>query len=369
MRILIVGAGGAMAAPIVAALHEANQREGVERVEICLYTRPGDTFNALKSRGISVKYAPQDAAGKVYRDRDLFEVPPAAYTLGSQPRDFAGAFDVIIVGLKATEFTKELVDGLAPMMQPDTLVIPIQNGVPFWLPATEEGRAVGIRTVDLVDPDGRLMAAHGRHIVGGFTAAAARSQSDENGVAIAGSSLVTGDFKYDFGALHAVHEPRVAALVALLQSGGLKIEQSRNILKEAWIKLLGNAVFNQLAVVHDVSLREIADPAGPIRAKALRLMAEVQAIGVKLGVRDAEKFDLEKRIDAVSRMTHKTSTHGDFAARKAPEIDFLLGGLVEVAGKLEVSAPLLTALYDEVRAKAEKLSIYKPMHITSIAAQ
>lgn len=369
MRILIVGAGGAMAAPIVAALHEANLRGPDQRVEICLYARPGDTFNALQTRGISVRYAPQDAAGKLYRDRDDFEVPPSAYRLGSRPGDFSGAFDVIIVGLKATEFTKELMDGLAPMMQRDTLVIPIQNGVPFWLPATQEGCAAGIRTVDMVDPDGRLMAAYGRHIVGGFTAAAARSQSDTNGTAIAGSSLVTGDFKYDFGALHAGHEPRVAALVSFLQSGGLKIEQSRNILKEAWIKLLGNAVFNQMAVIHDASLLEIADPAGPLRGKALQLMAEVQAVGVKLGVRDAEKFDLEKRIDAVSRMTHKTSTHGDFAARKAPEIDFLLGGLVEIAGKLKMPVPHLDALYDGVRAEAERLGIYKPMQITAIAAQ
>lgn len=362
MRVLIVGAGGAMAVPIVAAFHEARLKGA--SVDLALFARPGATFDALKSRGVSVRYAPQDSAGRLYRDRDQFDVPPSAYRLGSRPEDFDHAFEIIIVALKATEFTLALATSLAPMMTAETLIIPIQNGVPFWLPATAEAKAHKIKTIERVDPDGALLAAIGRNVVGGFTAAAARSQTesvDGAMVAIAGTSLVTGDFKYDFGALHDHHEPRVAQLVTLLQSGGLKIEQSRNILKEAWIKLLGNAVFNQMAVVHDASLQEIAAPEGPLRAKALQMMAEVKAVGEKLGVAGAERFDLEKRIDAVSRMTHKTSTHADFSAGKAPEIDFLLGGLVELGEKLGVAIPHLSALYAEVHGRAVEAGIYRPM--------
>jgi hypothetical protein len=68
IRVLVAGAGGAMAAPIVVALDAAKLKG--RQVEICLYARPGNTYDAVAARGIDVCYAPQDVAGKTYRDCD-----------------------------------------------------------------------------------------------------------------------------------------------------------------------------------------------------------------------------------------------------------------------------------------------------------
>jgi hypothetical protein len=41
------------------------------QVDICLYARPSNTYDEVAARGIDVRYAPQDVAGKTYRDYDI----------------------------------------------------------------------------------------------------------------------------------------------------------------------------------------------------------------------------------------------------------------------------------------------------------
>ena len=77
----------------------------------------------------------------------------------------AGPQDVVLITLKAHQL-REVVAELPALLKPDTMVVTMLNGVPWWyfhgLPGVHEGRAV-----TSVDPDGAIAAAiEPRRIIG-----------------------------------------------------------------------------------------------------------------------------------------------------------------------------------------------------------
>jgi 2-dehydropantoate 2-reductase len=119
---------------------------------------------------------------------------------------------------------------------------------------------------------------------------------------------------------------------------------------ELWVKLWGNMAFNPISALTTATLDVITgDPDS--RAVARAVMLEGQAVAERFGIRFA--IDVEKRIDGAAEVGHhKTSMLQDLEMGRPLEIEAILGAVVEMAGWVEVAAPISRALLALVRQRA-----------------
>lgn len=110
-RIAIVGAG-AIGMLLAARLQETP-------AEVTLVARPAAT-EAIRERGITMVMP----TGRVTRRR----VTVTDDAMG------VGAVDIVFLCVKAHALGAAL-DTLTPLMGPDTTVVPLVNGIPWWYPA------------------------------------------------------------------------------------------------------------------------------------------------------------------------------------------------------------------------------------------
>ncbi|MFN9744280.1 MAG: 2-dehydropantoate 2-reductase [Betaproteobacteria bacterium] len=247
----------------------------------------------------------------------------------------AGPQDVVLLTLKAHQL-REVVAELPALYGPDTVVVSMVNGVPWWyfhaLGGPHEGRAV-----TRVDPDGAIARAipPGR-VIGSVVYPAAEL------VAPGLVKLVEGN-RFTVGEPSNERTPRVEALSQALMKAGFKAPVSRDIRSELWIKLWGNLSFNPISALTHATLEGICRFA-PTRELARRMMAEGQAVAEALGVRF--KITLEQRLAGAEAVgAHKTSMLQDVEAGRALELEALVGAVIELGQIAGVATPTIEAVY------------------------
>ncbi|MDR2366388.1 MAG: hypothetical protein LBD68_11155, partial [Zoogloeaceae bacterium] len=134
-----------------------------------------------------------------------------------------------------------------------------------------------------------------------------------------------------------------AALLEALRAAELLPQKSRDIRRDVWEKLLGNAVLNPLSALADASIADIANFA-PSRAVAIAGIRETLAIAaayhVKLDISPEARLDRARAVGAaISSMLQ------DKKRRRPLETEGILGGLLELARQANVRAPHLETLY------------------------
>jgi 2-dehydropantoate 2-reductase len=116
------------------------------------------------------------------------------------------------------------------------------------------------------------------------------------------------------------------------------------------VKLWGNMAFNPISALTGATLDVITSDPGT-RALARSMMLEGAAIAEALGVRFA--IDVEKRIDGAAEVgAHKTSMLQDLERGRPIEIEALLGAVVEMAGWVDIPAPISASVLALVRQRA-----------------
>ena len=247
----------------------------------------------------------------------------------------AGPQDVVLLTLKAHQL-REVVAELPALYGPDTVVVSMVNGVPWWyfhaLGGPHEGRAV-----TRVDPDGAIARAiPPERVIGSVVYPAAEL------VAPGLVKLVEGN-RFTVGEPSNERTPRVEALSQALMKAGFKAPVSRDIRSELWIKLWGNLSFNPISALTHATLEDICRFA-PTRELARRMMAEGQAVAEALGVRF--KITLEQRLAGAEAVgAHKTSMLQDVEAGRALELEALVGAVVELGQIAGVATPTIEAVY------------------------
>ena len=156
--------------------------------------------------------------------------------------------------------------------------------------------------------------------------------------------------RFSLGEPDGTRSPRANALSALMIAAGLKAPVRPRIRDELWVKLWGNMAFNPISALTTATLDVItADPG--TRAAALAMMLEGQAVGEALGIRFA--IDVDKRIEGAAGVgRHKTSMLQDLEMGRPLEIEAILGAVVEMAGWVDVPAPISHAMLALVRQRA-----------------
>jgi 2-dehydropantoate 2-reductase len=253
--------------------------------------------------------------------------------------DSAGTYDAIVLALKAHQLG-EVCARLAPLCHDDTVVITMQNGVPFWY-FDGHGGALAGRAIESVDPGGAIKAAiPARRIIGCVVYAAAEVSAPGRVVHINGD-------RFPVGELDGSKSERLQRVSQAFVNAGLKSPLLDDVRAEVWLKLWGNLAFNPISALTHAMLADIcADRHG--RALAEQMMREAQAVAQKLGV--AFRVTLEKRIEgAASVGRHKTSMLQDVEAGRAIEIDAVLGSVVELGELAGVSTPTMRAIYQAAK--------------------
>ncbi|MGA2840730.1 MAG: 2-dehydropantoate 2-reductase [Steroidobacteraceae bacterium] len=263
----------------------------------------------------------------------------------------AGPQDMVILAMKAHQ-----VEAVAPQVPklfgPDTVVVPMQNGIPYWYFHRYPGPLANSH-VKSVDPNGVIWEHIPCERVIGCV------------VYPAAELVAPGVIKHVEGNRFPVGEPdgspseRVTRVSQCFVNGGLQAPVLEDIRAEIWLKLWGNLTFNPISALSRATLASICQY--PLsRTLAKDMMTEAQTIATKLGI--TFRVPLEKRIAGAERVGHhKTSMLQDVEAARELEVDALLGSVIELARLTETPTPHLDTVYALTKLLAKSLEESKPL--------
>ncbi len=247
----------------------------------------------------------------------------------------AGPQDVVILAVKA-HFLDQVAREMDRLMGPDTVIVTVQNGLPWWYFHKHGGPHDGERLLSL-DPSG-LLTRHidADRIVGCVVYPAAGVT--EPGVI----RHVEGD-RFPLGELDGSTSARAQKLYDLLVGAGFRSRILDDIRSEIWLKAWGNLSFNPISALTHATLVDICQ-FSETRALAAEMMHEAQEIAEALGV--TFRHTIGKRIAGAENVgAHKTSMLQDVEAGRSLETEALIGSILEMGKMVEVPAPSITAIY------------------------
>lgn len=259
--------------------------------------------------------------------------------------DEAGPQEVVVLAMKAHQ-VEAVANDVPKLFGPDTVVVTMQNGIPYWY-FHKHGGALEGTPVRSVDPSGTVAAKIPAQRVIGCVVYPA-SELIAPGVV----KHIEGD-RFPVGELDGSASERVNSVSACFTGAGFKAPVLDNIRAEIWLKLWGNLTFNPISSLSHSTLVDICQYP-PSRELAAAMMREAQAVAHKLGIEF--RVTLEKRIAGAEKVgKHKTSMLQDVEAGRAPEIDALVGAVVELARLTETPTPHIDTVYSLVKLLARTM--------------
>ena len=330
MKICIVGAGS-IGGYVGVKLAQAGE-------DVTLIARNAN-LEAIRSRGMRLTMA--DGVEHVVRHIN------ASASLAE-----AGPQDLVILGMKANQLAAVVKD-LPHLLHDNTVIVPMQNGIPFWY-FQRHGGEFEDRIVHSVDPDGHIMRAIDPSRILGCVVYPACELAAPGWV-----RDIEGD-RFPLGELDGRESERVLAISAMFANAGLKAPVLNNIRSEIWLKLWGNLTFNPISALTHSTLVDICQ--FPLsRALAASMMHEAEAVATRLGI--SFRVTLEKRIAGAEKVgKHKTSMLQDVESGRDPEIDALVGAVIELGKITAVPTPHIETVYAlmkllSVRINDDKLAV------------
>jgi len=251
----------------------------------------------------------------------------------------AGPHELVVLAVKA-HFLDQVARDVDKLLQDDTMILTVQNGIPWWYFHKLAGPWEGAR-LETLDPSG-LLTKHipSDRIIGCVVYPAA--SVPELGVI----RHVEGD-RFPVGELDGSASARVQKLHDLFVESGLRSRVLDDIRSEIWLKAWGNLSFNPISALTHATLVEICQ-FPETRELAADMMAEAQTIAEKLGV--TFRHTIEKRIAGAEGVgAHKTSMLQDVEAGRSLETEALIGAIMEIGKITETPAPAIKAVYALVK--------------------
>jgi 2-dehydropantoate 2-reductase len=260
-----------------------------------------------------------------------------------------GPVDAVFVTVKAPALPA-VAAGIGPLLQQDTAVAFVMNGIPWWYFQHLGGPHDG-RKLPRVDPDDLLLKAIGPDRAVGGVVYSASAVIDPGVIEVEQpkSRVVLGE-------PNGTLSPRVAVMADLITKGGISGEATTEIRTEIWNKLIGNLAGGTLAVLAGASPKTVyTEPAA--RAAALRAMHEAAAIAQSLGARPGTNH--EGRVGNQSGMDHKPSILQDLELGRPMEVDGLFDAPLVLARIAGVETPTLDLLVALCKLRAQASGLYR----------
>ena len=313
MRVCIVGAGA------IGGLVGARLARSGEHVSV---VARGENLDAILRNGLTV----------VEPDGSHWSATVAA---ACADLDDLGPQDVIVLGLKAHQLAG-MADRLPALYDASSIVVPMQNGVPWWFFQRFPGKYEGTR-LHTLDPDG-ILERHipPERIVASIPYPAA--ERVEPGVI----RLIEGD-RFPVGELSGERTERVGAIAHALSASGFTSRVLTDVRAHLWVKAWGNLAFNPISALTRATLAGICADAAT-RALAAQVMQEAADIASKIGLR--LRISIEQRIEGAAGVgEHKTSMLQDVEAGRELEVGPLIGSFVELGRLTETPTPATDVIY------------------------
>ncbi len=323
MKIAIIGAG-AIGGYVGAKLALAGE-------EVTFIVR-GENLRVIREHGLRLQLA--DGSEQVARN-----------VRATDDYGDAGPQDLVILATKAHQVAA-VAGELPRLFGPDTAVVTMQNGIPFWYFHKTGGPLEG-SPVRSVDSDGELA----RRIPPGRVIGCVVYPASEL-VAPGVVRHIEGD-RFPLGELDGSSSERVRRISDCFTRAGFKAPVLDDIRSEIWLKLWGNLTFNPISGLTHATLVDICQH--PLsRGLAADMMREAQAVAGKLGI--AFRVTLDKRIAGAEKVgRHKTSMLQDIEAGRAPEIDALVGSVAELARMTDTPTPHIDTVYALMKLLARNM--------------
>lgn len=293
----------------------------------------GAHLQALRANGCRV-----ESGGQV------FTVHPAA---SDTPADF-GPQDIVVVAVKAPAMPA-VAAGIAPLLGPETAVVPAMNGIPWWFfdGFPQNGPEI---SVPKLDPDGALAAAIPTERVIGCVVHMG-SMVPEPGVIrhVADNRLILGE------ATGGVTD-RLTAFASAFTGTTLAATVTEDLRQEIWLKLLGNFNFAPVSSLTGATNGEIgADPG--LRKLCADLFEEAAEAGRRIGLEPGMTAD-ERTTMGASLGDFRTSMLQDFDKSRPPEINAIVGAVVEIGRATGTPMPVSESVLALVEQKARGMGLY-----------
>lgn len=314
MKIAIVGAG-AIGGTIAGTL----ARKGGHEVSVLAR---GPHLAAIRERGLMLETETGTTTHRLAASDDT-------RALGPQ--------DLVILTAKG-HGVPALAPHLAPLLAKDTIVVCVQNGIPWWFFA---GLDVPERDTPLpvVDPGGGIWKAlSGTRAIGCMIQMPA-SMPAPGHVLNPGlpRTLVLGTPRKgaDPGAL--------AAVAGVLAPAGFEANITDDIRTVVWNKLLQNAFFGPVSVLAQARNGEIVGAPGIAELRA-RVVDEGVAVAAAWGSSLADAVP-ELNSPNIGSPNHKTSMLQDFEAGRPVEIGPILAAPIDLGRRRGVAMPSFETLH------------------------
>lgn len=247
----------------------------------------------------------------------------------------AGPHDLVILATKAHDLPA-VAAHVPQLMGPDSVVLTIQNGIPWWYLQGLQGNFEGAR-IPCLDPDGALE----RHIptgriVGCVAYPAASLDADGRVRHVEGR-------RFPVGELDGVARARTRQVAAALEEAGFKSRVIDDVRSEIWLKAWGALSINPISALTGATMAGICSFA-PTRDLVASMMQEAKGVAEALGA--TFRHTIDERIEGARRVgAHKTSMLQDVEAGRPLELDALMLAVLELAELTGVSAPTIRSVY------------------------
>jgi 2-dehydropantoate 2-reductase len=257
-----------------------------------------------------------------------------------------GMQDIVILATKAHQ-VESVANDVPKLFGPEIIVLTMQNGIPYWYFHKHGGELAG-SIVRSVDPTGLI----GRKIPAELVIGCVVYPACEL-IAPGVVKHIEGD-RFPVGELDGTRGARVTRVSECFTKAGFKAPILDDIRAEIWLKLWGNLAFNPISALTRSTLVDICQYPHT-RELAAAMMAEAQTIAQKLGI--SFRVGLEKRIAGAEKVgKHKTSMLQDVEARRAPEIDALVGSVMELGRLTHTDTPHIDTVYALTKLLAESIA-------------
>ena len=228
------------------------------------------------------------------------------------PEEFGPPADLVLVAVKSTGLAAA-VPALAPLLGPDTQILPLLNGI----------------TAQDV-----LAEAFGwPRVLYGFVYCSSAMRTGNSVVQDGGEKIVFGE------ATNAPPSPRVRAVAEFFDRLGIRHDMPADMRAAQWKKFILNVGINQAQALLRAPSREIQQNPEALRL-ARRLMDEAAAVGVALGIAGAA--DVPAWAEGVilgGAPENRTSMLQDVEAGRAPEIDLFAETVCRLGRQCGVPTP------------------------------
>jgi len=319
MKSIIIGAG-AIGAYVGASMARAGQ-------DVTLFAR-GPHLKAMEANGVTVRTA----------EGEWNVRPEVTGDLGT-----VGEVDFVFLAVKAHSLP-EVAPNIRSLLGPDTTVVSMQNGVPWWFFDVPGVPWSGTK-LESIDPGGVIgQSIESERVLG--TIAYIAAEIVEPGVI-----RHMENTRLSIGEPDGSRSERCRKVAEAMIAAGLKAPITTHIRNEIWVKLLGNIAFNPISALTGGTLVKMATYPDT-RDLVRRIMQEAVAVATKAGLELPVTID--QRIAGAAKIgEHKTSMLQDLERGRPLELEPISGAVLEIGDKLGVPMPCTRAVYACTKLLAE----------------